>query len=374
MVVPRRRIVVALTVLILLLLAAVVRDPVAAEVPDPQPEAGWGVNGTVRATAIAGDVVVVGGSFSAAVAPNGATTPRQNLAAFDRTTGALLPWRADANYTVRALTTDGTTVWVGGEFTRIGDVSVQRGARLDPVTGEVDRSFVLGADRVVYALDVRGSQLFVGGSFIALRGARHVRVAQVDAATGEPSSQFRGIANAPVLGVAASPTSDVLYLAGQFSRLNGVDRAGIGAVSATTGATTGPSFSRSVRPSLGVDVSDDGSRIFGAGGGQANSISAWTTGDGARRWAMTAMGDVQAVRYYDGDVYFGFHEGFRNDTSVRLLVADAVSGALDNSFRPSFNQFWGVRAIDATAGGVVAGGQFTWVSGTRANYYVRFMP
>ncbi len=72
------------------------------------------------------------------------------------------------------------------------------------------------------------------------------------------------------------------------------------------------------------------------------------------------------MAYHAGNVFFGFHEGFAGDTSVRLLAADASTGRLEPDFRPTVNSFWGVWALAATARGVVAGGEFTAVSGTRA--------
>jgi hypothetical protein len=79
------------------------------------------------------------------------------------------------------------------------------------------------------------------------------------------------------------------------------------------------------------------------------------------------MGDVQAVRYHRGTVYFGFHEGFAGDTTVRLLAADSDTGALEN-WRPAVNSFYGVWSLDATDAALAAGGEFTIVSGvpTRA--------
>ena len=53
----------------------------ASLVPDT-PEQSWRVNGRVYATVVVGNSVFVGGHFSQAVSPTGATAPRSNLAAF----------------------------------------------------------------------------------------------------------------------------------------------------------------------------------------------------------------------------------------------------------------------------------------------------
>ena len=69
---------------------------------------------------------------------------------------------------------------------------------------------------------------------------------------------------------------------------------------------------------------------------------------------------MQAVKYFAGTVYCGFHDAFQQgDETLKLLAADAVTGALDPDFRPLINSFLGVRSIDVTSGGVVIGGNFT---------------
>ena len=81
---------------------------------------------------------------------------------------------------------------------------------------------------------------------------------------------------------------------------------------------------------------------------------------------------MQAVDYFDGETYIGFHDGFQGDTTTKLLAVNASSGAIDPNFRPTFNQFWGIRSISAGPWGLVIGGQFTTVSGTWAHNWARW--
>ena len=99
----------------------------------------------------------------------------------------------------------------------------------------------------------------------------------------------------------------------------------------------------------GLDISPDGDRLFGALTGNENRVEAWSTTTGQVQWYYQVDGDTQAVRYYNGNVYFGFHEGAIGDHTVRLLVADATTGALENSYRPPIDSFFGIWAIDADA-------------------------
>src|SRR5690606_7314468 len=109
------------------------------------------------------------------------------------------------------------------------------------------------------------------------------------------------------------------------------------------------------------------------GGSGGNAVAAWNTTTGTRVWRQVAMGDIQAVEHHRGTVYFGFHDGFQQDTRLKALAADEVTGLIDPSFRPTFNSFWGVFAIAAADEAVVVGGEFTAVSGVPAQGFARFL-
>jgi PKD repeat protein len=338
------------------------------------PTQGWRVNGRVEATVVVGDAVIVGGTFTTATSPSGVTAARRNLAAFSMATGELLSgWRADAGAPVRALVTDGTSVWVGGAFGRIGTVTRTRLAKIDAATGTVDPAFVATADNTVRALALHGSSLYAGGAFLSANGQSRTRLAKFDASSGALDPLFRNTANNVVMGLAKNPRTDALYVSGSFTALNTVPRNGVGVVSGTSTATTSVVFASAARPTLGLATNEDGSRLFGAGGSGSNAAAAWDTATGVRTWRQVADGDIQAVAYYSNTVYFGFHDGLQGDPTVKMLAANAATGQLQ-SFYPRFDGFWGVFAISAGPRGVVAGGEFTNVSGVPAEGFARFQP
>lgn len=344
----------------------------AAVVVDDTPEQSWRVNGRVYAIEIVDDTVFVGGTFTTATGPGGQTAARRNLAAFDADTGALLAWRADAGAAVRALVSDGSRLYVGGAFGQIGGQARSRLARLDVQTAAVDPAFRPTFNDNIRALDLDASAVYAGGAFTQVNGATRNRVVKLGL-SGATDPAFVANANGAVWGVAKNPTSAALYVAGPFSAVNGQSRSGVAAVSSGSGATSGVVFGSSARPTLGLAVSDDGSRLFTAGGTGENAAAAWSTATGARLWRQIAMGDIQAIDYHDGTVYFGFHDGYQGDTALKVVAADAVSGVADPDFRPRFNSFWGVFAIDATDETVVVGGEFTVVSGVAAQGFARFV-
>jgi hypothetical protein len=67
------------------------------------------------------------------------------------------------------------------------------------------------------------------------------------------------------------------------------------------------------------------------------------------------------VVHHRATVYFGFHESFGGDTGLRLLAADATTGALDPAFRPTWDRYWGVFALSASDDTVAAAGDVTRV-------------
>jgi hypothetical protein len=92
----------------------------------------------------------------------------------------------------------------------------------------------------------------------------------------------------------------------------------------------------------------------------------WNANTGSLTWHFRLGGDVQAVDYYDGSLYLGFHDNYQGDRQTHLIRIDPTTRAV-SSFRPVFNQFWGVRTISAGPWGLVIGGQFSAISGVWAH-------
>jgi len=353
--------------------------PAAGAAPvefSPTPLNGWTTNGTVRAVLIVGETVYVGGDFTQVRGPGGTPTlARARLAAFDVRTGAARTgFSADANGSVRTLAADGTQLFVGGSFSTIKGVRRTRIAAVNLATGNVQTGFQANANGEVYQLRVSGTRLYVGGGFTNIRGVNRGRVAAVATTTGVVDTTFNPNANNQVRGLAVSPDGTRVYVGGRFTTIGGGTRSFIATVSATTGALQGPTFQFSTYGQvIDLDISPTGDRIFAALGDLENQAIAWSTSSGNRLWRYAVDGDAQAVKYFNGNVYFGFHEGALGDLSVRMLVADAGNGAIVPTYRLPINSFYGVWDIDATADALVIGGEFTQVSG-RAVRGVAFLP
>jgi hypothetical protein len=347
----------------------------AAPVPfATTPLAGWSTNGTVRAVLIVGDTVYAGGDFTQ-VRLGTQTLNRSRLAAWDARTGAIRTgFSADTNGTVRVLASDGSRLFVGGSFTTIKGVSRSRLASVDLASGNVNTGFTANASSTVYQLEVKDTRLYVGGAFTNIRSTSRNRVAAVSTTTGAVDTTFNPNANNAVRGLAVSPDGSRVYVGGQFTTIGGGTRSYLATVSSTTGALQGPTFQFSnFGQVIDLDLSPDGVRLFAGLGDLENTAVAWNTGSGTRLWENHVEGDVQAVRYHGGNLYFGFHEGAENDFTVRMLAADAISGAIVNSYRIPINNFDGVWDIDASDLALVLGGVFTRV-GNRSVQGVAILP
>jgi hypothetical protein len=333
----------------------------AATLYSPKPVFGWGQDGTAYAVAIGGGNVFAGGAFNNALYKT-QSTPRVNLMAVSASTGALsTTFRADTNGIVRALATDSNWLYVGGEFTNIGGVTVNRLARVDLATGAVDAGFTPNVPNTVRGLAIRGTDLYVVGDFGSINGTTRKYAAAISTDTGALEA-FNPTLNGRAFAV--SPTSDGtrVYLGGNFTTVAGTARTYLAAVDPSSGSVLGPSFTSVGDVILSVSPSDDGSQVFAAGGGKFNSAAAWSAATGKRQWSIKADGDMQAIKYSRGNVYFGFHDGYLGNTKLRLLAADP-SGTLEPGFQPTSGGYPGVLAIAADGTTLAVAGKFPSMGG-----------
>ena len=137
-----------------------------------KPIASWRVNGTGRAVLKIGNVVYVGGTFTRATSHDGSQSqPRNNLAAFDATTGVLIDtFRADVNGAVKRsldvrkcsfLAQDDAVARTGMEFGGISPLGLPDGWRV-----LVDRR-VAEAGHVIVGSGIRASKVALDGALFA---------------------------------------------------------------------------------------------------------------------------------------------------------------------------------------------------------------
>ena len=282
-------------------------------------------NGAVRAIAISGTTIYVGGDFTQATnSPvNGNNTITQNrLAAIDANTGALIPLALSLNNSVRCLAVGGGRVYVGGDFTMVNaatrnlvfsfDVGTNALNGWNPNTGTFNGAFVY------FALD--GTTLYCVGSFLTVNNTARKYGCAFDAmGTGSLLAFNPDIADNQSFAVAFD-ASQVFY-GGSFSGINGdINRARFGSVDKTTGANAG--WGASKIPQCCVHVIRSNGTYNYVGG--------------------SYIPDVALVRN-------------------KLAVFDA-SGNVETMWHPDISN-GAVFTLDETGGFVYAGGSFTQVNG-----------
>jgi hypothetical protein len=341
----------------------------------PTPTTGF--DGMVYATAYYGTTLYVGGDFTNAVV-GAKKYPRARLAAVNTLTGALLPWTASADATVRALAVDqdSGTVYAGGSFTIVNGQQRTALAALDPATGALS-GFNHAIAGTVRALGAGTGHVYAAGRLTSVDGMTASNVAAFDTLTGMLDPLFQASTDDVVDALVA--TSNRVYLGGLFKLVDGQKGTPkLVALDPLTGArdlTFKPTIPVRV---FGIAVGPNG--VYTAMGGQGGRAIAFGF-DGTPLWTTTADGDVQAVAVLNDVVYLGGHfdnvcasnvngvQGTCVDGSVwrvKLAAVDAVDGTL-LPWDPHANGINGVTTLTANSGmgTIVAGGEFTTMGGLR---------
>ena len=196
--------------------------------PDP--------NGEVATLVRNGGNLFVGGSFNGV-----ASAKRLGLAAINLKTGSLERWNAALNGepdfpgtehpSVSALATDGTRLYVGGDFVRADGKPRGSLAAFNLADGSLD-GWNPGADGDVDALAVSGSDVFAGGSFRTVGNQPHRGLAKIDA-TGNVAPIATSISDYFVLTLAVHQKT--VYVGGRFEEINGIPRNNACAMDTSTG-------------------------------------------------------------------------------------------------------------------------------------------
>lgn len=367
------RIVISACAVVVALVATALPGASAVVIYQRPPIRAWQTNGTVYEVRIVGTTVYVGGSFSEVRAQGRAQrAARANLAAFDVRTGELISgFRADTDGPVRALRPSPAGLLVGGRFRTIGGVARSRLARVDPATGAVAAWAAPDIDGPVQDIRVAGDRVIVAGNFTVVGGQPRGGLAALVQATGTLDGSWVANTDGNVQAVSVSPDGSEAYVAGRFRSVNGLARRFIAALSARDGAVLRRFYTWPREFLRDLVLSPDGDMLYGAC--RCNKVIAWKAAGGRAVWmGDTVGGDVQAVTYRAGSVYFGFHDGAFGNKQLRLLAADGQTGTTDAGFRPVIDTFFGVMALDASGAALVAGGTFKNVDGDPAQGFAIF--
>ncbi len=176
-------------------------------------------DGFVFELVLASDRLYVGGSFT-----NFSGLARWNLAAVDPGTGTVTDWQPvvrhalepEVGAAVRAIAVAGNTVFVGGTFTEVGRQPRSSLAALDASTGQAtawNPAPAAAEGVVIHALVVHDETVFVGGKFTYIGGQPRNNLAALDIQSGL-ATPWAASADAPVLTLQSS--CNTLYSVGNL--------------------------------------------------------------------------------------------------------------------------------------------------------------
>ena len=211
-----------------------------------------GVDSEVRSLAVDGSDLYVGGDFTTA-----GNVTVNHIAKWDINTNS---WSAlssegqiGVNNSVYALAVDGNDLYAGGVFTTAGGGIVNRIAKWDGTSwSTLNSGSQIGVDNSVNALAVDGNDLYAGGDFTTAGGVTVNRIAKWDGSTSSWSALGNGVTE-EVKALLVSSSSD-LYAGGFFQIASGetVDKI-VNYIAKWTADNTPPSVSTS-SPANGATI------------------------------------------------------------------------------------------------------------------------
>ena len=370
------------------------------------------VNGTARAGVASVDTTT--GALDTAFAPTGLFDfqtysslaanntqlfvggDRNQVQSLDLATGArdsdfTAQLEGSFNAEANALATTGSTVLVGGFFTKVNGTPRQRFAALDPDTGAVSNSTVQSFShppRTITPPDsFNGGKTFVGGEFTSAGGVERRSVAALDAAGDiDPAFEQNGLTDGfsggdPAEIGALALHGNRLYVGGDIREIAGEDKFGVFALNAATGDID-ESFNGESSGAGGGEINDlemrDG-RLYVAGqfhdigGSPRRNLAAVdpATGTPVAGFApnprhVSEFDDVAAMAFHGRRMYVaGRFDTIGGVARSSVAALDASTGAIDPAFEVEFetNQTQPMRSLAADGSRVYVGGLFTAVNG-----------
>ena len=340
-------------------------------------------DGSVNALALSGSTLYAGGLYTSV---NG--QPRTNLAALSTTDGSITAFDAHADSSAGrgvgalALSSDGATVYVGGDFTVIGGQARSGIAALNAADGLATSTFnpgISGGTGSADTLAIADSILYIGGNFSTVGGQPRQAIAAISLGGASDGTVVAGFAPAPTFFgcapcasvVALAVSGSTVYAGGSFDTIGGQSRNNLAGLNSTDGTAT--AFDPSPAQNI-LSLAASGSIVYAGGGftaigGQTrNYIAALNAADGsATAFDPNPNGTPSAIGVSGSAVYFGGQfsslGGVARNSLAAISAADGTPTAWDAHAEGMNGNYALVNALAVSESAVFVGGAFTTIGG-----------
>ncbi|NTV45943.1 MAG: T9SS type A sorting domain-containing protein, partial [Chlorobiales bacterium] len=330
-----------------------------------------GLNGTVYTLAVSGTDLYVGGDFTKL---SGTNTFVYYIAKWSTTSSSWSALGSGSNIgvgaPVRAIAVSGTDVYVGGQFVTAGGTLVSAN-RIAKWNGSTWSALGSGMNAQVSAIAVSGTTVYAGGQFTTADGSSTNYIATWN---GSAWSSFGSGANngvsAEVSAIGISGTD--VYVGGWFTLAGGASIAYLAKWNGTSWSAVGGGVNGRVN-TITVNGSDVyvGGLLSSAGGSTVNKIAKW---DGSSWSALVSgvgpsSGAVYSIAVDGSDVYAG-GTFFTASTAVGSISAIRIAkydGTTWHSMASGRGLSDLTNAVAVGSSGVYAGGQFSTAGGIPAS-------
>lgn len=378
MIMPAKKVVLLLALVGSLVLAwAMPAIALPAETPDDT----WHVNDDVRAMDLAGGLIFLGGRFSEASedppGEGGATQEARSVVAFGAASGVPV-WATQVTHTTKTpvvygVSEAGGRLYICGRFNRVDGQSQSNVAALDASTGSFIPSFTPkgGVCRSILAAD---GKVYAGGR------------RWLKALSDDGSQLWKTTTDHNVRAIESNGT--YLWIAGQFTELDGEPHRVVAQVLASDGTPTSWELSHYGTKTFGIDLYLEGNDLYTAMGG-SDYAALYRASDGQKQWKTDTSGSAQAIAPFgDGNVIVGGHFKWVADADthqcgsnsspkpgcekrLRLAALDEDTGLVQSWAPDVKGHYNGVWALEVDGARLHVGGEFKKIEGVPQFYYGR---
>ena len=283
------------------------------------------INGVAWAQVIIGNTVFVGGNFTearpAGAAAGTGTVPRNNILAYNLTTGELLSTFTpsfNGEVTALAASPDGSRLYVGGAFTAYNGSTVWRAVALNPTNGALVTSFLPRMSASVRSIVATSTTVYLGGLFNAVGSVTRDRLAAVSASNAALLPWNPVALGGRVNALALSPDGASMVVGGAFTSINGSSNPGYGVAKVDTALGALQPFQINTIARNGgttgaiTTLATDGVNVYGAGYtfGRSSTLEGMFSvkwADDSTNWIEDCHGDTYSIQPMGDAIYLAGH-------------------------------------------------------------------